>query len=213
MLINYINYNSSKFLSKKINALKMNFDLNNNTNNKTLEIKETNEYLDTTVKEEVRVYFNNLPECLVKCKGAPDLFSFFWLQKIGRTDLWSLVKKNDFIISKKYKEINTKLIQKNSIEKRNNFLFYKNKSKISLGSVMEEKMLNYTNKITEITNFTNVVTGYQNNTIYGEKSAISGDKNSIKIKILSIFSLKKNIRFFIIFILCNLVNTFQILYR
>ena len=211
MLINYINYNSSKFLSKNVNALKMNFDLNTNTNNKTFEIKKTKQYLDTTVKEEVIAYFTSLPECLTKCEGTPDLFSFFWLQKVGRTDLWSLIKKNDFNISKKYKKINTKFIHKNSIVKRNNFFLYKNKSKISLGSVMEEKMLNYTNKITQITNFTNIVTGYQNNTIYGEKLVISNSKSSIKIRILTIFSIKKNIRFFIIFIMCSLVNTFQIL--
>jgi hypothetical protein len=213
MLINYINYNSSKLLSKKVNAIKMNFDLNNNPTNKTLDIKKTNEYLDTTIKKEIRIYFNSLPESLTKCERAPDLFSFFWLQKVGRSDIWSLIKKNDLNISKKYKEINTKFIQKNSIEKRNNFLLYKNKSKISLGSVMEEKMLNYTNKVNQITNYINIVTDYQYSTIYEEKSAISNSKDLINLKVLNIFILRKNIRFFIIFALCTIINIFQILYR
>ena len=119
MLFNYINYNSSKSLSKNVNALKMNFDLNTNTNNKTFEIKKTKQYLDTTAKKEVIAYFNSLPECLTKCERAPDLFSFFWLQKVGRTDLWSLIKKNDFknlpttlVLSNKPQENQTTTIKK-----------------------------------------------------------------------------------------------------
>ena len=212
MLTNYISYNSSKILSKKVNAFKMNFDLKNNTNTKILEIKKTNECASKIMKEEIGTYFNSLPESLTKCEGAPDLFSFFWLQKVGRTDIWSLIKKNNLNISKKYKEINTKFIPKNSIEKKNNFLLYKNKSKISLGLVMEEKMLKYTNKKTQITNLTDIATEYKINTMHGEKTAIiSSSKDSIELKVLNFCIFKKKNRFFIIFILWNLINIFQIL--
>jgi hypothetical protein len=208
-----ITYNVSKFFFKKVNALKMNFDLNNNTKTNALEIKKTTEYIHKTSEEEIEKYFDSLPQSLTKCQSAPDLFSFFWIQKIGRTDLWSLIKKNDLNVCKKYRQMKLNLIQKNSIEKRNNFSFYKNKSKISLGFVVEDKILKYTSEITQSASLTgaNILTEYQNNIIYEEKLEIKGSKDFIKLKLLNICIFKKNIRFFIIFILSSLIKIFQVL--
>jgi len=42
-----------------------------------------------------------------------------------------------------------------------------------------------------------------------EKSTINNNKNSIELKVLNIYIIKKNIRFFLILALSSLINTLQ----
>jgi hypothetical protein len=169
----YFQFRYITTLVKKIEKFKIKAIVKNNENNKNLNKINFTEHIPGKRNIELNKYLISLPQSL-KNEQKLDFFSFSWLQKIGRTDLYLFIKENNLKFLLENYETSSKTLEKNYVRKITNSIYYKNKSKISLGLMIEEKMLTYSDK-TELI----IADVYKN-----VENAASGtnEKNFAKIK-------------------------------
>ena len=153
---------------------------------------------------ELDEYFKSLPLSLKKNQSKIDFFSFLWLQKIGRTDLCCFTKTNQTFLKKKN---DLKDLPTYYFKRKTDFLNYKNRSKISLGSVVEEKILNYSSQKHSNTNINTFIN--QNSTV--SQTIIIKQKflHKIKINKIDTYEIKINFKFIIFFFSILLLIYFQ----
>ena len=178
----------NRFIKNSVNLEKINFS------EKKLEKK----YM------ELDEYFKSLPLSLKKNQSKIDFFSFLWLQKIGRTDLCCFTKTNQTFLKKKN---DLKDLPTYYFKRKTDFLNYKNRSKISLGSVVEEKILNYSSQKHSNTNINTFIN--QNSTV--SQTIIIKQKflHKIKINKIDTYEIKINFKFIIFFFSILLLIYFQ----
>jgi len=186
-------------LSKKTQKLKIAKIVKNSENSKKLDQIESSKTITEGNNKELDIYFYSLPRS-IKYQARIDFFSSFWLQKVGRTDL-CYCKENNQTFLDKIKEKNDKDISKYYLKKKATLLNSKNKSKISLGSVVEEKILNYSKKSGPNDHFLYVnIKNQKTNSNLNEIIKLE-NVNNIKINKIELYELRNKIKFIISFVI------------
>nr|UXY87642.1 CMESO_55 [Cryptomonas curvata] len=206
----YFQFRYCKNLVKKTQKSKLKAISKNNENSQKIDETNFNENNTDKTNEKLNTYLKNLPQSLLKSEKKINFFSHFWLQKIGRTDLSYLTKENNFRFFIKNEKIDSKTVQQTYTKKKASSVFYKNKSKISLGPMVEEKMLNYSEK--KAININRIGDSTENKNINTlRKKSIKNEKiDYVQINIIEFYEFKKNIKFilyifFYVFILSAVI--------
>ena len=175
----------SSNLYKKTQKFKINRFIKNSVNLEKINFSEKK--LEKKYME-LDEYFKSLPLSL----------------KIGRTDLCCFTKTNQTFLKKKN---DLKDLPTYYFKRKTDFLNYKNRSKISLGSVVEEKILNYSSQKHSNTNINTFIN--QNSTV--SQTIIIKQKflHKIKINKIDTYEIKINFKFIIFFFSILLLIYFQ----